>query len=138
MLDPNKIRCGRIVRRVADLLDQTDPAYDLPVTLEEMTAAVELLLVNGPMPEVVITDRMDSTDRVELGGKFVAALRAFAAGRPLGTTVFMPEWSGKALKELPGGIYRRFLNRDVCVTRIEVGTPPDVTAALVAGLTACR
>ncbi len=137
-MDPNKIRFGRRFKSVRDLLDlnfSVGHAVSVP-SLDEMTAIVETMLVNGPMARVTLRSLLDDTVTVCTGQKLVAALAAFAAGARLGRTVFLPEWSGKSLAELPNSVQRRFYRRDVDVLEIEVGTPDDVAGAVVAALQA--
>ena len=128
-MDPNSIRFSRRTKSIGELLSLT-PVGPLSVSSRhEMTQLVELALVNGPLPTVIMIDNWgDSTVEFGAGEKLVAALAIFASGVPLGETSFVPEWSGKALNELPLWIQRRFRRRDVDVVVVEPGKTPDVAA----------
>ena len=131
-MDPNSIRFSRRTKSIGELLSLT-PVGPLSVSSRhEMTQLVELALVNGPLPTVIMIDNWgDSTVEFGAGEKLVAALAIFASGVPLGETSFVPEWSGKALNELPLWIQRRFRRRDVDVVVVEPGKTPDVAAHLL-------
>ena len=135
MLDPNNIRFNRRHPSVRELLDLVPASLDVPVTPEDVTALVELLLVNGPMPAVVLSEAPDGTVvRLGAGARFVSALRAFAGGARLGETAWVVGWAGKGLDDLEPWAKRRFFRRDVDVTLIEPGTTAPVADAVFAAL----
>lgn len=133
-MDPNEIRFTRRSERLERVLDLPTHGDLPPVTVEAMTILVELLLVNGPIPQVVLHERLDGTVAFGAGNAFVSACRAFRDGAKLGTTQFVAAWAGKGLTDLEPYIQRRFRQRDIELLTIEPGTSPEVASAVFAAL----
>jgi hypothetical protein len=132
MLDPNKIRFSNKNVTVVDLLALVPASLDVPVTEAELTAMVGLALVNGPLPAVALCMSVDgSVTRVGVGARLVSALRAFANGARLGTSMWDESHSGGVYSELMPWLRRRFNHRDVAVCLIEPGTPGTVAEAVL-------
>lgn len=134
-MDPNKIRLSNRLLTTAKLLDLISPRLLGSIENQAMTALIELMLVNGPMPTIV--GRMDATGKItELGsGKaFVSALAAFKDGAPLGETSWIAEWTGKSLQDLPAWLQRRFLQKEHAVSIIEPGTNDAAAESILAAL----
>lgn len=134
-MDPNNIRFNTKYTTVTSLLETVPATLNVDITREDMTALIELLLVNGPMPHVSMRIKGDGTvECLGAGAKFVSVLRAFANGARLGETTWIPEWSGKCLSELEVWVQRRFHRREVTVMIIEPGTTDAVADAVFSAL----
>lgn len=133
-MDPNAIRFARRFRSIGTFLAEAPPEGEPTVTPEQMTALVEMVLVNGPMPQVVLLERADGSTKVGRGGALLAACRAFANGAALVAPRFMPQWANLTLKDLPPWCQRRFRQRDVDLIHIEPGTPDDLAEAVMGAL----
>lgn len=134
MMDPNEIRFTRRSERLERVLDLPTHEDLPPVTVEAMTAMVELLLVNGPVPHVVLHERLDETVAFGAGNAFVSACRTFRDGAKLGTTQFMAAWAGRGLTDLEPYLQRRFRQRNIELLTIEPGTSPTVARTVFAAL----
>ena len=138
-LDPNRIRTTRRFPSVEELLDLIPRELLMKVEIDQgtMTKLIELMLVNGPMPAIVIRMNADGLiSAIGSGSTFVAALSMFRDGRCMGSTRWIADWHCKCLADLPPAIQRRFRRRELDVTVIEPGTPDDAAEALIETLAA--